>query len=177
MLQDCFSDREYALVTTARMGRLFARQASDPPAVAPRARLPAASDTKGDMSTETSAPRLRPHFTPEPGRWIKAFWRIPTLIAGHSPQTPSQFVANSVGATRRSPAVRSAPGELRPAPTLRVSFLLRFSRYSGHAFAATRKPRRPAMAQLSTIAFIHMSVLFLVWFVTSAPASLFGSCR
>ena len=62
------------------MGRLFARQASDPPAVAPRARLPAASDTKGDMSTETSAPRLRPRFALEPGRWIKAFLHTPTLL-------------------------------------------------------------------------------------------------
>ena len=26
---------------------------------------------KGDMSTETSAPQLRPHFTPEPHRWIR----------------------------------------------------------------------------------------------------------
>ena len=25
------------------------------------------------MSTETSAPRLRPHFTPEPHRWIRPF--------------------------------------------------------------------------------------------------------
>jgi len=79
MLRDCSSDRECALVRTARMGRLFARQASGPPAVALRACLPAASDTKGDMSTETSAPRLRPHFTLEPSRWIKAFWRTPTL--------------------------------------------------------------------------------------------------
>ena len=61
------------------MGRLFARQASNPTAVAPRACLPAASDTKGDMSTETSAPRLRPHFTLEPGRWMKAFGAHPCL--------------------------------------------------------------------------------------------------
>ena len=28
---------------------------------------------KGDMSTEKSGPRLRPHFTPEPRRWIRPF--------------------------------------------------------------------------------------------------------
>ena len=28
---------------------------------------------KGDMSTETSAPQLRPHFAPEPRRWIRPF--------------------------------------------------------------------------------------------------------
>jgi hypothetical protein len=33
------------------------------------------------MSTETSTPRLRPHFTPEPGRWIKAYLAHPYLIA------------------------------------------------------------------------------------------------
>jgi nicotinamidase/pyrazinamidase len=32
------------------------------------------------MSTETSAPRLQPHFTPEPGRWIKALLAHPYLI-------------------------------------------------------------------------------------------------
>jgi len=35
---------------------------------------------KGDMSTETSAPRLRPRFALEPGRWIKAFLHTPTLL-------------------------------------------------------------------------------------------------
>jgi hypothetical protein len=40
--------------------------------------------TKGDMSTETSAPRLRPHFTPEPGRWIKVFLAHTYLIADFS---------------------------------------------------------------------------------------------
>src|SRR5512143_1921369 len=36
---------------------------------------------KGCKSTETSAPRLRPHFTPEPGCWIKAFLAHPYRIA------------------------------------------------------------------------------------------------
>ena len=34
---------------------------------------------KGDMSTETSAPRLRLHITLEPGRWMKAFGAHPCL--------------------------------------------------------------------------------------------------
>jgi hypothetical protein len=29
------------------------------------------------MSTETSAPQLRPHFTPEPHRWIRPFGAPP----------------------------------------------------------------------------------------------------
>ena len=33
-----------------------------------------------DLSTETSGPRLRPHFTPEPRRWIRPLWRTPTLL-------------------------------------------------------------------------------------------------
>jgi hypothetical protein len=33
------------------------------------------------MSTSMTAPRLRPHFTPEPRRWIKAFLAHPYLIA------------------------------------------------------------------------------------------------
>jgi hypothetical protein len=37
---------------------------------------------KGDVPTETSAPRLQLHFTPEPGLRIKAFWARPYLLKG-----------------------------------------------------------------------------------------------
>ena len=39
----------------------------------PFVRAPPQILIKGDMSTETSAPQLRPRFTPEPHRWIRPF--------------------------------------------------------------------------------------------------------
>ncbi len=54
------------------MSCLFTCQASDPA-------FPQLL-TKGDMSTETSAPRLWPNFTLQPGRWIKAFLAHPYLV-------------------------------------------------------------------------------------------------
>lgn len=60
----------------------FTCQASDLTAVAP---VRVFSQTqlliKSDISTETSAPRLPPHFTIELDRWIKAFLAHPYLTA------------------------------------------------------------------------------------------------